>query len=256
MKIALASAKFIDCDLKFNLSQIEKYMRQAKTMGADLLCFGESYLQGFECLEWDYETDKNRAVPLSSPIFNRLSRWTAEIGVDLLLGFIEAGEDALYSSCAVLSGGEWFHHYRRISRGWKDPLCTDSHYREGREAGMFSYKGKNCLIALCGDLWDYPERFRQGADLLFWPVFVDFSIDEWRNIELADYVRQANTVCPDVLFINSIADGKTSAFGGCYHFAGGKIRESLPMGKEGLLIVDIEKYGKLQNGACCSFHLV
>ncbi len=239
MKIALASARFIDCNIGFNLSQIEKYMLQAKTMGADLLCFGESYLQGFECLKWDYEIDKNTAVSLSSPEFTQLSKWTAEIGVDLLFGFIEKCENALYSSCAVLSNGKLLHLYRRISKGWKEFWHTDSHYQEGDAVKLFSYQDKNCLIALCGDLWDYPERFLQGADLLFWPVFVNFSIEEWINAELADYLKQANTVCSDVLFINSIVDGEKPAFGGCYHFADGEIKECLPMGKEGLFIVDV-----------------
>ena len=41
MKIALASAQIIDRDIKYNLSQMERYMKEAKAMGADLVCFGE-----------------------------------------------------------------------------------------------------------------------------------------------------------------------------------------------------------------------
>lgn len=214
-------------------------MREAKKSGADLLCFGESFLQGFECLKWDYETDKHMAVSLSSPEFTQLSEWTAEIGIDLLFGFIEISENTLYSSCAILSNGTLLHLYRRISKGWKEFRQTDSHYQEGDSVKLFSYRDKNCLIALCGDLWDYPERFCQEADLLFWPVFVNFSVEEWLTNELADYVQQANTVCSNVLFINSMANGDEPAFGGCYHFVDGTVKEALPMGEEGLLIVSI-----------------
>lgn len=49
MKIGLASYKFINQDLSFNLSQIEKAM-QAAQGSVDLLCFGETFLQGFDAL--------------------------------------------------------------------------------------------------------------------------------------------------------------------------------------------------------------
>lgn len=201
--------------------------------------FKSSPIPLFIRLKWDYEIDKNIAISLSSSEFTQLSEWTAEIGIDLLFGFIEISEDTLYSSCAILSNGTLLHLYRRISKGWKEFWHTDSHYQEGDSTKLFSYRDKNCLIALCGDLWDYPERFCQEADLLFWPVFVNFSVEEWITNELADYIQQANTVCSDVLFVNSIVNGDEPAFGGCYHFVNGNVKEALPMGEEGLLIVNI-----------------
>ena len=62
MKIALASARIVDRDINYNLSQMERYMKEAKAMGADLVCFGEAFLQGFNALSWQYEEDKKIAV--------------------------------------------------------------------------------------------------------------------------------------------------------------------------------------------------
>lgn len=69
MKIALASARIVDRDMDHNLSQMERYMKEAKAMGADLVCFGEAFLQGFNALTWQYERDREVAVTTSSPVF-------------------------------------------------------------------------------------------------------------------------------------------------------------------------------------------
>lgn len=75
---------------------------------ADLLCFGEAFLQGFASLCWDYEIDKDMAVSLESETMERLKQWTIQYGTALLIGYIEKDRDQLYSSCAVLADGAGF----------------------------------------------------------------------------------------------------------------------------------------------------
>lgn len=58
MKTALASAKIVDGDINFNLSQMKRYMKEAKANGAELVCFGEAFLQGFNALSWQFDKDK------------------------------------------------------------------------------------------------------------------------------------------------------------------------------------------------------
>ena len=136
MKIALASAKFKNNDVPFNLRQIEDCMLQAKEAGAELVCFGEAFLQGFDALTWYWERDRDVAVTTDSEVFRALERLTADTGIDLLVGFLEREGEEIYSSCALLSEGRAVHNYRRISRGWKDFRKTDAHYREGREVAL------------------------------------------------------------------------------------------------------------------------
>lgn len=69
----------------------------------------------------------------------------------------------------------------RLSRGWKEFRITDEHYCEGDVAQPFLYRGRRCLIALCGDLWDLPERFDCGEEILFWPVYVNFKQADWQD---------------------------------------------------------------------------
>lgn len=70
MKIALASAKFINKDVAHNLIEMEKFMCIAKENGADLLCFGEAFLLGFDSLCWNYESDKSMALSTDSEVFS------------------------------------------------------------------------------------------------------------------------------------------------------------------------------------------
>ena len=236
-KIALASAKFINKDVARNLIEMEKFMCIAKENGADLVCFGEAFLQGFDSLCWNYESDKSMALSTDSEVFSVIRNKSKEIGIDLLFGFIEKGGDKIYSSCALIENGALSHLYRRISKGWKEYSITDWHYDEGTAVRCFNYRGKKCLIALCGDLWDFPNEFRLGEDILFWPVYINYSPDEWKNGVESEYAEQARSVCNHTLLINSVCDGDSR--GGCFEFADGKTVSFVSMCSENILTVEI-----------------
>ena len=61
MKIGLASYRCENRNTRFNISQIGRAMKEARGK-ADLLCFGEAFLQGFDSLCWNYETDQAMAA--------------------------------------------------------------------------------------------------------------------------------------------------------------------------------------------------
>ena len=237
MRIALASARIVNRDVKFNLSQMEHYMIKAKKNGAELICFGETFLQGFDSLSWFFEKDQTIAISTDSNVFTELCHMSAKYAIDVLFGYVELEGDSLYSSCALISSGKLHHNYRRISKGWKEYTKTDEHYQEGDTVEVFHYKGKKCVIALCGDLWDYPERFDLGEDLLFWPVYVDWTVEEWENGTKVEYAKQAGKCCPNTLYINSICE--CDALGGAACFEKGKVKKELPMNSEGLLFVEV-----------------
>ena len=65
------------------MSQIERALRD--TAGkVDLLCFGETFLQGFNSLCWDYELDKDVALEKESDDIKQLQRWTEQYKVAIL----------------------------------------------------------------------------------------------------------------------------------------------------------------------------
>lgn len=236
MKIGLASYRCENGNTRFNISQIERAMKETQGK-AGLLCFGEAFLQGFDSLCWNYEQDRHTAVEQSSETILYLRRLTARYGLALLTGYIEKDRDRLYSSCIVLSGGEIVHNFRRISRGWKEYTRTDFHYCEGTGTEPFELCGKKIMLSLCGDLWDYPERFKTDH-LLIWPVYVNYTPEEWENGVLKEYAEQALLASKDVLMINPL-DRNPVNHGGSFRFQNGTVTERIPFDEEQILIVDI-----------------
>lgn len=212
-------------------------MIDAQKKGAGLVCFGETFLQGFDSLTWRFEIDRAMAISTGSNVFSGICRMSVEHGIDVLFGYIEIDDDSLYSSCALISSGKLHHNYRRISKGWKEYTKTDEHYREGDTVEVFDYKGKKCVIGLCGDIWDCPERFDLGEDLLLWPVYVSWTVEEWENGAKAEYAEQTGKCCPATLYVNSICE--RDAFGGAALFEKGAVKKELPIGQEGLLFVEV-----------------
>ena len=236
MRIGLVSYRCYNRDVSSNLSQIEQAMKRSEGK-VDLLCFGEAFLQGFDALCWNYDTDKSIALELSSEVIAQLREWTVRYDVSLIIGYIEKDDEKLYSSCAVISDGKIVHNYRRISKGWKEYSKTDGHYCEGTDTSPFKLSGKEIALAICGDLWDFPNKFRT-ENLLIWPVYVNFTLEEWTKGVIDEYAAQAASVTKDVLMINPL-DNEPVNHGGSFHFRDGQIAAKLPFDEEGILIVDI-----------------
>lgn len=234
MKVGLAVFEFINNDIEYNLSQIERAINRAGDI--DLLCFGEAFVQGFDSLCWKYDIDKEVAISQDSIIFKRLKQLSIMYKIDLLFGYIEIDKEHIYSSCCVIEKGNIIFNYRRISDGWKEIDKTDSHYKEGEVIESFNYHGLPITIALCGDLWVYKEKFKTNG-LIIWPVYVNYSIEEW-NDEINEYVRQANYVCNDVLFVNSLSKTPVSV-GGAFYCKKYNIIERLDFNKEDILVCEI-----------------
>ncbi len=236
MRIGSVSYRCENRNIAFNMKQIERAMRRSAGK-ADLLCFGEAFLQGFDALCWDYEADKAIALDLSSKVISQLRSWTIRYGISLIAGYIEKAEEKLYSSCIVLSDGEIIHNYRRISKGWKEYTVTDGHYCEGTGTEPFCLCGKEMTLALCGDLWEYPDRFKTG-NLLIWPVYVNFSLEEWNSGTIKEYSSQAALAAYDTLMINPI-DHNPVNHGGSFHFRGGRVAARIPFDQEDILYTEI-----------------
>lgn len=106
------------------------------------------------------------------------------------------------------------------------------------ERAMREAQGKDFMIALCGDLWDYPERFRTEHTLL-WPVYVNYSTEEWEEGALDEYAAQALLAAKETLLINPL-DNDPVSHGGSFCFRNGAVAAQLPFDTEGVLIVTVE----------------
>lgn len=238
MKILLAAAENRDGDPAFNLTQIRRVFEDSRQSKPDLICFGESFLQGFEGLTWEYAEDLIRARTVESPEIRQLSALAAQMRCALSLGFIERDGGLLYSTNLVLrQDGAIADRFRRVSPGWKEPAASPE-YREGTGFHTFSLCGKTLTAAVCGDLWDdaFLEEMEQtDADAVLWPVYVDFSTAVWQDSERRAYARRTAAIPCPVLLINSFVDLPDRANGGCVVFHRGQVLGELPMGRPGVL---------------------
>jgi len=62
MKIGLVTAECVNSDINHNVSQILKYLNIAQAKQIDYIFFGESFLQGFDSLEWLFEIDRTIVI--------------------------------------------------------------------------------------------------------------------------------------------------------------------------------------------------
>ncbi|MCR4677737.1 MAG: hypothetical protein K5679_03160 [Lachnospiraceae bacterium] len=236
MKVGLVSYRSENKNIDFNLSQIERACKAAEGK-AELICFGEAFLQGFDSLCWDYEIDKDMAVAIDSEQIGMLRKWSLQYDVAIAVGFIEKEEDKLYSSYVFVDRGAIVHNYRRISEGWKEFTKTDEHYCEGTVVEEFTLRGKTFQVALCGDMWDFPERFKTDKPLL-WPVYCNYDVAEWEDGILGEYAEQANLAALDTLLINPL-DNNPVNHGGSFRFTDGKMVERISFDSEEILITEV-----------------
>jgi predicted amidohydrolase len=243
MKIGLVAEQFINGDLDFNLHQIEKWLSANSHQGFDLLCFGESFLQGFDGLTWDTITDLGIALEQTDPHILSLCRLAKTYRTGLGFGYIEKEGNNLYSSYMIISArGEKVTNFRRVSPGWKEPTADENHYLEGQGFETVGLCGKKIAIAICGDLWHddlVADLKNQQAELILWPLYLDYSPEQWYSGELEAYARRTGELNVPVLMINSYVDTPDRAKGGAYVFSNGTVAQELPLGETGILEVTL-----------------
>lgn len=232
MKFALAAYESRDNDVAYNISQIEKAC--IRSGDAEVICFGEAFLQGFCAVTSCYEKDINIAISPNGATMGRVKQLTTQYGKALMLGYIEKDGCDIYSSYAVIDNGEIVYNYRRITKNWKEYTKTNQYYKEGSDSGPFLFRGMELNIALCGDMWISPERFRTNG-ILIWPVYVNFSLDD---SEAGEYAKQSAIASDNVLLVNSLSANPLSR-GGAFHFVKGMVDAKIPLDYEDILQIEI-----------------
>ena len=232
MKFALAAYESRDNDVAYNIRQIEKAC--IRSGDAEVICFGEAFLQGFCAVTSCYEEDINIAISANGATMGRVKQLTTQYGKALMLGYTEKDGCDIYSSYAVIDNGEIVHNYRRITKNWKEYTKTNQYYKEGSDSGPFLFRGMELNIALCGDMWISPERFRTNG-ILIWPVYVNFALDD---SEAGEYAKQSAIASDNVLLVNSLSANPLSR-GGAFHFVKGMVDAKIPLDYEDILQIDI-----------------
>jgi predicted amidohydrolase len=249
MKAALAVHRVVH-DVQANLSAILHGISQASEEGADLVLFPEAALTGL--INDDRPShDLPLGVEVPGPVMDQLAEAAARGGIWLGLGLLERERTRLYDAAFLIAPeGRIGLHYRRMQLQWHGPQADPSVYRQGKELPVVRTPLGTFAFLICGDLFDDPmvERFQAlGSDWLLCPLarcFCDGAIDQqrWEEEELPDYVERVRRAGTTALMVNYLAgpDLLGGAFGGAWVVRpDGKVLASLPLGKEGMLLVDL-----------------
>ena len=243
MKIALAALGFIDNDIDYNKKVIINALE--KFSNVDIIVFGESFLQGFDSLKFNYNEDIKIAVSINSNTIDEIKDACKLYNIAVSFGFFENFENNIYSSQITIdSKGNIINMYRRVSIGWKEKYATEE-YKEGKSFNVFNFMNKRITIGLCGDLW-YDENIDSinelNPDIVLWPVYTDYNYDEWNKKIKYEYLEQANRINAKVLLVNSYCKNKNDidiARGGALYISNKNIVDEVLSGKEDILIVEV-----------------
>lgn len=117
MKIAQAAVGFYERDIEYNRNKILKCLKE-NSGKAELILFGETFLQGFEVLDWKYETDQHMALSVSDSNIQMIRKAAEENALAVSFGFLEKAEDKIYSSQLTIGAdGNILNLFRRVSKG-------------------------------------------------------------------------------------------------------------------------------------------
>lgn len=244
MKFALAAVGFINENIQHNKDVIVDMMVKCSRK-ADIVVFGEAFLQGFYGVTFEESHDESLAITQNDAVIKEICFAAKKYGIAVSFGFIEKENEYFYSShITVDSGGNVIDVYRRVSPGWKEEFANER-YREGDSFHIFSYMGRKIAVGLCGDLWldgNVNKIKKLSPDIVLWPVYTDFNYNEWNTSVKYEYADQAGKIGGNVLYVNSVCkdrDGAEIARGGAVLFIDGKIDREIPSGNENILFVEV-----------------
>lgn len=245
MLCALAAVGFLNDDISYNRKIIEDTLRVCSGK-ADLVLFGEAFLQGFYAATFEEAHDETIALSVEDDTITFLRAAAKAHNIAVSFGFIEKDGNCFYSSQMTIGkDGEILDLFRRVSKGWKLPHAS-GRYREGEGFHTFCYMDKTLAVGLCGDLWD-DENVRKmralSPDAILWPVYTDFAADAWNTEIKHEYAQQAECFGAKALYVNPYCVDKQQeediAKGGAALFENGSITAETPAGKASLLFVNI-----------------
>ncbi len=158
-------------------------IRQAASMGAQLICLQELYQSLYFCQQYD-EKYFDLAVEIPSESIEQLAELAKELGVVIVSSVFEKRAPGLYHNTAVVhdADGSMLGLYRK-SHIPDDPGFFEKYYFTPGDTGykVFDTRFGKIGVLVCWDQW-FPEAARltvlKGAQILFYPTAIGTLPDE------------------------------------------------------------------------------
>ena len=114
---------FINEDIRHNKNVILDTMKRYSGQ-ADIVIFGEAFLQGFYGATFAPAHDRKIAVCRDDAVIQEIGLAAKEYEIAVSFGVIEREDDLFYSSQITIdAAGQTIDVYRRVSPGWKESFA-------------------------------------------------------------------------------------------------------------------------------------
>ncbi len=197
VKLAVLAHVPVKWDKEANLAALDRMARGAAAAGAELLVTPEGALEGYLIDELLTSPEREKweprfqeiAEPVDGPGVGRVRALARELGVDIVLGFLERDGALLHNSCAWIDrNGEVLHVHRKTHEA--QPVFDPPNYHPGHEARAFDTRFGRAGMLICYER-QIPEVARalalDGARLLVNPSYG--SRGEWNTVMLRARAR-------------------------------------------------------------------
>jgi len=240
MIVALASPS-IASSLDEGLDKIKRFLSEASTQGAEIVCFPEAYLPGlrgqdFDVLAYD-QVQQHR-------VLQAVSQWARADGIATILGMERITQEgrqivaAVFDALGQLQGVQ--------TKNQLDP-SEDRFYVPGNARQLFEVNGVKFGVAICHEGWRYPETVRwaaiRGAKVVFHPHHTG---SDRQGIRLAQWGAAGSPYYEKAMMLRSM---ENTIYFASVNYAlrfqesatsliapSGQCQAYLPYGQEGLLV--------------------
>ena len=234
-----------------NLGSLIQLTREAAGRGAELVLFPEAVITGLVNNDNpDHDLVLGQSIP--GPATAAVCALAREFGVWVALGLLESDAGALYDAAVLIDAtGAVRLKHRRVNPQWHGSRASLDVYRQGERVDAVTTPWGKMAFLICGDLFDEHVAGQARAlspDWVLFPFarcFAGGGVDQdrWDREEMPAYVARVQSVGAPALMVYYLADGDTlpedHSFGGAFVvLADGTIHAQMPLGVEGLLVVD------------------
>ena len=179
MRKVKVSAVQMKCttDVWENIANAEKFVRQAKEDGANIVLLPELFERQYFCQERRYDYYNFAKPTLENDAVKHFAKLAKELEIVIPVSFYERDGNRLFNSAAVIDAdGEILGVYRKTH-------IPDDHYYQEKfyfipgDTGFKTFKTKfgTIGVGICWDQW-FPETARalalNGAELIFYPTAI------------------------------------------------------------------------------------
>ncbi len=146
-------------DLRGNFDRVRRAIGDGVSAGIDLLIFPELALTGYFLKDMVPEV----ALSLDAPEILALRRLSERIS--LVVGFVEASDDARFYNAAIyLEGGEILHRHRKVYLPTYGLFDEYRYFARGDRFRAFDTRFGRMGLAICEDLWHPSAPYLMAMD--------------------------------------------------------------------------------------------